>query len=250
MAFLPTSARNKISYSSQIGMTTSFLEKRSTSFVHLLTRSYARSPLVLLVDSPFFFFGTLEGVHFVYKLCIWSSWILKSRIVKYLLAEFGVKMRGEDVHVLLVVITEFLLGQVSQMKVDDCVIEILSLLQGKVIVHSYAFTFILDSLIAPVEGYRMHAIGVKQLSVNPLTCPLADLWSHVLFPFPHLQSHRKLWLSPGPRWVLLQTIVSSSSPFAWIYAPEKKQGNPRLLPRRGSERGHRARECNRTAISN
>ena len=49
--------------------------------------------------------------------------------MKYLLAEFGVKMRGEDVHVLLVIIGELLLGQVCQVEVDDCVVEILSLLQ-------------------------------------------------------------------------------------------------------------------------
>ena len=54
-------------------------------------------------------------------------------------------------------------------------------------------------------------------------------------------------MSPGPHLVFARTRTSSSSPFAWIDAPEKKQGNPRLLHGRGSERERRARVCNRTA---
>ena len=56
-------------------------------------------------------------------------------------------------------------------------------------------------------------------------------------------------MSPGLRWVSSWTTTSSSSPFAWIDAPEKKEGNPRLLHGRGSERERRARVCNRTASS-
>ena len=88
-----------------------------------------------------------------------------SLLLLWHIAQLGVKVRREDVYVLLVVVAEFLLGQVCQMKIDDRVIEVFSLLQRKVIVQGHAFTFVLDSLVAPVSGYKMQSTTPRNSNI-------------------------------------------------------------------------------------
>ena len=70
-------------------------------------------------------------------------------------------MCGEDVHILLVTVAQFLMGQVGQVEIDDGIIEVLSLLQGVIVVEGNTFTFVPNAGIAPVEMDKIMYIGME-----------------------------------------------------------------------------------------
>ena len=87
-------------------------------------------------------------------------------------------MCREDVHILLVITTQFLMRQVCQVEIDDGIIEVLSLLQWTIVVESYIFTFVLNAGIAPVKRNKIMYIGME---IIELVCKLTNLLIVLIF---------------------------------------------------------------------